>query len=209
MGWFSKRPAIPPRLLKSLVVSASAVALIALLCGPCESSTNQLCTTTIKAIASSLLLTETKPIAPRNNSVTDTTFRTTDHSIKNTFKNSSNDCVNTTSKKYDSSTVENTARKRRDLITMHAFSTVHFLTYNYGNLTKALPLTHHKHSRQSGRMVSLPSASLTSIQRLTPLDTSSKKSPGTRLPIITYDATNTESLIGSSLNTSPCRSNPE
>jgi len=59
-----KRPRKP---WKSVAVSALVAASIVLACGPCESSTNQLCTKTLMAIASSLLLTDHETTVPSTN----------------------------------------------------------------------------------------------------------------------------------------------
>lgn len=193
---------------KWLAASASVAGLTVLLCGPCESSTSQVCTQTIKGILSSLSLIATSPSAIKNNWNENTTSQKTAVLTKNTFRNSSNGSENTSRKKSVTFTAENTETKRGDptimLVCSIAASTISTST----NQTWASLLTNPELCKNYGLTDSPRSENSTTTRPPTRLDTASKKSTENKPAITICDATNTASRTGCCLNIFQCRLNP-
>ncbi len=197
----SKEPRTLSAKWKLLAASVLVAGLIALLCGQCESFTKAAC---MKITASLLLPIDQKTSATQTKSETATTYRTTTLSTITTSATSSNDCGNTSLKKFATSTVANMGKKISDLTIMPVSSTVHLTINSSINKSKALLPMRAKLYQIFGRSASARSANSTSKPRLIPRVTYLKKSRAPRQMILICATTNTAWHSGFALRIQQC-----
>ncbi len=189
--WFSNGRGTPSGRWKLLAASVLAAALIGLLCGLCESSTNQACRSILSAIASSLSLTDQSKNAPPTNSPRDTMSQATTLSTTTTSGIFSKDSDGIYRKKLDIFIAENMATKISDLTIMPASLTSRSTTKYLNNKRKALQYTLLQPCRNYGLMDFQPLAISTTRPPHTLLVTYSKKSQASKRPTLTYVTMNT------------------
>ncbi len=194
--WSSNGRHTPSAKWKLLVASVLAAALIAVLCGRCESSMKATCMNLIGVIASSLSLTDRNKNVPDNNSEKGIMYRTITPSTITTSGISLKGYAVTSHKKSDTSTAENMGRKIFARTTTHVYSIVPSLTPSFTNTDLGSPHMKVILCKNYGPMVSAPSANSISRPPLTLLATYLKNSPGTRPRTHIYATTNTDVLIG-------------